>query len=84
MDGLHKGGVVFLISHHIMQVIARWNPSGARRPVLDEAPVYYPTEEVCCHIVLYQYFHCTEFVFAYTNLTISSYGPGIPGHLKIH
>ncbi|CAD6339579.1 unnamed protein product [Miscanthus lutarioriparius] len=27
------------------KVIARWNPSGARRPVLDEAPVYYPTEE---------------------------------------
>ncbi|KAL5232150.1 hypothetical protein ABZP36_030926 [Zizania latifolia] len=26
-------------------VIARWNPDGARRPVLDEAPVFYPTEE---------------------------------------
>ena len=79
MDDLHKG-VLLLISRHIMQVIARWNPSGARRPVLDEAPVYYPTEEVCC----YQYFHCTEFVFAHTNLMISSYGSGIPGHLKIH
>ncbi|CAL5036525.1 unnamed protein product [Urochloa decumbens] len=27
------------------KVIARWNPSGARRPVLDEAPVFYPTDE---------------------------------------
>ncbi|WVZ81622.1 hypothetical protein U9M48_028977 [Paspalum notatum var. saurae] len=27
------------------KVIARWNPSGARRPVLDEAPVFYPSEE---------------------------------------
>ncbi|TVU11697.1 hypothetical protein EJB05_45299, partial [Eragrostis curvula] len=27
------------------KVVARWNPSGARRPVLDEAPVYRPTEE---------------------------------------
>ncbi|XP_062220666.1 lysine-specific demethylase JMJ703-like [Phragmites australis] len=27
------------------KVVARWNPSGARRPVLDEAPVYYPSEE---------------------------------------
>ncbi|XP_062233109.1 lysine-specific demethylase JMJ703-like [Phragmites australis] len=27
------------------KVFARWNPSGACRPVLDEAPVYYPTEE---------------------------------------
>nr|CAB3467759.1 unnamed protein product [Digitaria exilis] len=27
------------------KVIARWNPSGARRPVLDEAPVFHPTEE---------------------------------------
>ncbi|GJN29055.1 hypothetical protein PR202_gb17246 [Eleusine coracana subsp. coracana] len=27
------------------KVVARWNPSGGRRPVLDEAPVYYPTEE---------------------------------------
>jgi hypothetical protein len=42
---------LLLMLNHIMQVIARWNPSGARRPVLDEAPVYYPTEEVCCHIV---------------------------------
>jgi len=31
-----------------MQVVARWNPSGARRPVLEEAPVYYPSEEVPC------------------------------------
>jgi len=84
MDSLHKDVVVLLILHRIMQVIARWNPSGARRPVLDEAPDYYPTEEVCCHIVLYQYFHCTEFVFACTNLMISSYGSGILGHLKIH
>ena len=40
---------VFFLSayaHHIMQVIARWNPSGARRPVLEEAPVFYPSEEV--------------------------------------
>jgi histone demethylase JARID1 len=29
-----------------MQVVARWNPSGARRPVLEEAPVFYPSEEV--------------------------------------
>ncbi|KAL6631367.1 hypothetical protein ACP70R_028217 [Stipagrostis hirtigluma subsp. patula] len=29
----------------VLLVIARWNPSGARRPVLDEAPVFYPTEE---------------------------------------
>ncbi|KAL6838598.1 hypothetical protein ACP4OV_031555 [Aristida adscensionis] len=27
------------------KVIARWNPSGARRPALDEAPVFHPTEE---------------------------------------
>ncbi|GJM87193.1 hypothetical protein PR202_ga03123 [Eleusine coracana subsp. coracana] len=27
------------------KVVARWNPSGARRPVLDEAPVFYPSEE---------------------------------------
>ncbi|KAM0871709.1 hypothetical protein ACQ4PT_039196 [Festuca glaucescens] len=27
------------------KVIANWNPAGARRPVLDEAPVYHPTEE---------------------------------------
>ncbi|XP_006654139.1 lysine-specific demethylase JMJ703 [Oryza brachyantha] len=27
------------------KVIAKWNPAGARRPVLDEAPVFYPTEE---------------------------------------
>ncbi|KAG2536839.1 lysine-specific demethylase JMJ703-like isoform X2 [Panicum virgatum] len=27
------------------KVVARWNPSGARRPVLEEAPVYYPSEE---------------------------------------
>ncbi|CAM0953455.1 unnamed protein product [Alopecurus aequalis] len=27
------------------KVLANWNPAGARRPVLDEAPVYYPTEE---------------------------------------
>jgi hypothetical protein len=33
-------------AHHIMQVVARWNPSGARRPVLEEAPVFYPSEEV--------------------------------------
>jgi len=31
-----------------MQVVARWNPSGAHRPVLEEAPVYYPSEEVPC------------------------------------
>ena len=40
-----------------MQVIANWNRAGARRPVLDEAPVYYPTEEVpfvfanLCHVL---------------------------------
>uniref|UniRef100_A0A453A2Y6 Uncharacterized protein n=1 Tax=Aegilops tauschii subsp. strangulata TaxID=200361 RepID=A0A453A2Y6_AEGTS len=28
-----------------MQVVASWNPAGARRPVLDEAPVFHPTEE---------------------------------------
>ncbi|AQK55600.1 Putative lysine-specific demethylase JMJ16 [Zea mays] len=27
------------------KVVARWNPSGARRPVLEEAPVFYPSEE---------------------------------------
>jgi len=27
------------------KVIASWNPDGARRPDLDEAPVYHPTEE---------------------------------------
>uniref|UniRef100_A0A0D9XCP7 JmjC domain-containing protein n=1 Tax=Leersia perrieri TaxID=77586 RepID=A0A0D9XCP7_9ORYZ len=27
------------------KVIAKWNPAGARRPALDEAPVFYPTEE---------------------------------------
>ncbi|CAN6245682.1 unnamed protein product [Urochloa humidicola] len=27
------------------KVIARWSPSGARRPVLEDAPVYYPSEE---------------------------------------
>ncbi|CAN6279662.1 unnamed protein product [Urochloa humidicola] len=27
------------------KVVARWNPSGARRPVLEDAPVYYPSEE---------------------------------------
>ncbi|KAF8691686.1 hypothetical protein HU200_040072 [Digitaria exilis] len=27
------------------KVVARWKPSGARRPVLEEAPVYYPSEE---------------------------------------
>lgn len=27
------------------KVIARWDPAGARRPFLDEAPVYHPTEE---------------------------------------
>ncbi|KAF8723707.1 hypothetical protein HU200_021671 [Digitaria exilis] len=26
-------------------IAKRWNPSGARRPVLDEAPVFHPTEE---------------------------------------
>lgn len=77
-----KDVILLLILHHFMQVIARWNPSGARRPVLDEAPVFHPTEEVCCHIVLYQYFHCT--VFFHTLILLSSCGPGIPGYLKIH
>ncbi|KAK3159414.1 hypothetical protein QOZ80_2AG0149820 [Eleusine coracana subsp. coracana] len=27
------------------KVVARWNPSDARRPILDEAPVFYPSEE---------------------------------------
>jgi len=35
-------------AHYIMQVVARWNPSGARKPILEEAPVYYPSEEVPC------------------------------------
>jgi histone demethylase JARID1 len=30
------------------KVVARWNPSGARRPVIEDAPVYYPSEEVPC------------------------------------
>jgi hypothetical protein len=39
---------LFTYAHHITQVVARWNPSGARRPVLDEAPVFHPSEEVSC------------------------------------
>lgn len=35
-----------------MQVIASWNPAGARRPVLDEAPVFHPTEEVLYILLL--------------------------------
>lgn len=26
--------------------MARWRPENASRPILDEAPVFYPTEEV--------------------------------------
>jgi len=28
------------------QVIARWRPEDARRPHIEDAPVFYPTEEV--------------------------------------
>ncbi|KAL6991825.1 hypothetical protein U1Q18_009936 [Sarracenia purpurea var. burkii] len=30
---------------HCQKILARWNPLEARRPVIDEAPVFYPTFE---------------------------------------
>lgn len=30
----------------LKQVTARWRPGDACRPILDEAPVFYPSEEV--------------------------------------
>ena len=30
----------------VQQVSARWNPAEACRPIIDEAPIFYPTIEV--------------------------------------
>lgn len=30
----------------MLQVSARWDPVGACRPIIEEAPVFYPTLEV--------------------------------------
>lgn len=32
------------------QVVATWRPDAGRRPCIEEAPVFYPTEEVFLHI----------------------------------
>ncbi|KAI3929299.1 hypothetical protein MKX01_006535 [Papaver californicum] len=32
------------------KVSARWNPNGACRPMIDEALVFYPNDEVRAHI----------------------------------
>lgn len=34
------------------QVLARWDPNEACRPVIDDAPVFYPTEEVFTFLAL--------------------------------
>lgn len=31
---------------NIEQFVARWRPNGSCRPILDEAPVFHPKEEV--------------------------------------
>jgi len=30
----------------MLQISARWDPVGACRPIIEEAPVFYPTIEV--------------------------------------
>jgi len=31
---------------HVVQVKARWDPDEACRPIIEDAPVFYPTVEV--------------------------------------
>lgn len=38
--------VWFLFIKVLNQVTARWHPEDARREVLEEAPIFHPTEEV--------------------------------------
>lgn len=36
----------------LKQVTARWRPGDACRPILEDAPVFYPSEEVFLHLSL--------------------------------
>jgi hypothetical protein len=83
----HEDVLLLLMLNHVMQVVARWNTSCACRPVLDESPVYRPTEEVffffkvpqCIVVILQMYFFS-----AYHNPVFSFCASGISGHLKIY
>lgn len=38
--------ISFFVAYLSEQVLARWDPEEACRPVIDDAPIFYPTEEV--------------------------------------
>lgn len=46
--------LLFFVAYILEQVLARWDPDEACRPVIDDAPVFYPTEEVCTFLALKQ------------------------------
>lgn len=37
---------ICFLNYDIKQVSAKWNPAEARRPIIDDAPVFYPNDEV--------------------------------------
>ena len=37
---------IWLIIECLVQVSARWHPESAHKPEIEDAPVFYPTEEV--------------------------------------
>lgn len=44
----------------MLQISARWDPSEACRPIIDEAPVFHPTIEVLFHF--YNHLHIVYIV----------------------
>lgn len=71
----------------INQVVARWHPEDACRPVLEEAPVFHPTEEVLFVYELISPFNILGFLSSGLGMSlieVSTPSAGIQGCTQVH
>lgn len=75
------------LSGILEQVVARWRPEESCRPELEDAPVFYPTEEVFLnasgfvyHHIFFLYFSCKVILkFIVVNCLISKFVTTVAG-----